>query len=290
MNFRNFVIIFILFFLFSCGNRKEENIATLLQAWNGKEILFPANLTFTAQDKDTIDFSMLGKYKILTYVDSIGCISCKLQLGKWKTFMKEVDSLGMNSVRFLFFFSPEKRTNFLRTLKLDNFTHPICIDEENRLNKLNHFPVADMNFHTFLLNQDNKVLAIGNPIHNPKIKELYLNIIQGKKDIEGEKTLRTEINIEEPLISLGRFNWKEERKAIFKIENIGKYPLVINDVTTSCGCTSVDYSKEPVRPGDSISLQVTYKADHPEHFDKTITVYCNANLSLVHLKITGDAE
>ena len=134
------------------------------------------------------------------------------------------------------------------------------------------------------------MVAIGNPIHNPKIKELYLNIIQGKKDVEGEKTLRTEINIEEPLISLGRFNWKEERKATFKIENIGKHPLVINDVTTSCGCTSVDYSKEPVRPGDSISLQVTYKADHPEHFDKTITVYCNANPSLVHLKIMGDAE
>lgn len=38
-----------------------------------------------------------------------------------------------------------------------------------------------MNFHTFLLDKDNKVLAIGNPIHNPKVKELYLKIIQGEK-------------------------------------------------------------------------------------------------------------
>lgn len=290
MNFRNFIIILILNFLFSCGNQKEENISALLQAWSGKEILFPANLTFTVQDKDTIDFSMLGKYKILTYVDSIGCISCKLQLGKWKTFMKEVDSLGMSSVRFLFFFSPEKRRDFSRTLKLERFTYPVCIDEENRLNELNHFPVSDMNFHTFLLDHNNKVLAIGNPIHNLKVKELYMNIIQGKTTTKEENAILTKVQVKENTLSLGRFNWQEEQKAQFMIYNVGKQPLVINDVTTSCGCTSVDYSKQPVRPGDSISLQVAYKADHPEHFDKTITVYCNTNPSLIHLKITGDAE
>ena len=174
MNFRNLIIIFILFSLFSCGNQKKEDIAALLKTWSGKEILFPTNPVFTVQDKDTIDFSTLGKYKILTYVDSIGCISCKLQLGKWKTFMEEVDSLGMDSVRFLFFFSPEKRRDLLITLKSERFIYPICIDKENRLNELNHFPASDMNFHTFLLDKDNKVLAIGNPIHNPKVKELYL--------------------------------------------------------------------------------------------------------------------
>lgn len=61
-------------------------------------------------------------------------------------------------------------------------------------------------------------------------------------------------------------------------------------MTTSCGCTQVTYSKEPVLPGDLVSLHVTYKADHPEHFDKTITVYCNAKPSPVILRITGDAE
>lgn len=281
------VLIVCSFLLFSCQNRRKKDVVTLLKKWSNKEILFPDNSIFTKQGADTVEFPMQSKYKILIYVDSIGCISCKLQLDKWKELIKATDK--MYNVQYLFFFSSEKKRDILNTLKSAGFTYPICIDEKNRLNQLNHFPL-NMEFQTFLLDENNKVLAIGNPIHNPKIKELYLNIIQGKKDVEGEKTLRTEINIEEPLISLGRFNWKEERKATFKIENIGKHPLVINDVTTSCGCTSVDYSKEPVRPGDSISLQVTYKADHPEHFDKTITVYCNANPSLVHLKIMGDAE
>ena len=42
--------------------------------------------------------------------------------------------------------------------------------------------------------------------------------------------------------------------------------LVIDDAVTSCGCTSVEYSKEPVSPGKSLDIIVTYKADHPEHF------------------------
>lgn len=108
--------------------------------------------------------------------------------------------------------------------------------------------------------------------------------------MKDENIVQTKIEIREQSLSLGHFNWQEEQKVQFTIQNIGKQPLVINDVSTSCGCTSVGYSKEPIRPGDSIPLQVTYKADHPEHFGKTITVYCNANPSLVHLKIMGDAE
>ena len=77
---------------------------------------------------------------------------------------------------------------------------------------------------------------------------------------------------------------------MFTLKNTGTNPLVVDNVSTSCGCTSVDYSKEPVRPGNSILLNVTYKADDPVHFDKTITVYCNAESSPVVLRITGDAE
>ena len=292
MNFRHFIIIFILFSLFSCGDQKKEDVAALLKAWSGKEILFPTNPVFTVQDRDTIDLSMLEKYKILTYVDSIGCISCKLQLGKWKTFMEEVDSLGMNSVRFLFFFSPEKRRDLLITLKSERFTYPICIDKENRLNELNHFPVSDMNFHTFLLDKDNKVLAIGNPIHNPKVKELYLKIIKGEKieRRDESKVIKTEVDASNISVSLGRFDWQEEQKATFILKNVGDKPLVIQDVATSCGCTTVAYSKEPALPGKEIALEVVYKAEHPEHFDKTITVYCNAETSPLVLKISGDAK
>lgn len=277
--------------LFSCGNRKQENVKALLQIWSGKEVLFPENAIFTVKGKDTVDFSMSGKFKIFTYVDSVGCVSCKLQLDRWKEFMEDMNDMKKGSVRFLFFFSPEKRRDFLGTLKSKDFTYPVCIDDKNKLNELNHFP-SDASFHTFLLDKDNKVLAIGNPIHNPKVKELYLKIIQGGKigREDENKMVRTKVCMEKTSASLGSFDWQKEQKATFTLKNIGDNPLVIEGISTSCGCTTVDYPKEPVRPGNSISLQVTYKADHPEHFNKTITVYCNAEASPVQLKISGDAE
>ena len=280
------VLIVAVICLFSCNGIKKDKINHLVQEWSSKQITYPDIMHFTILGADT-NFLPKSEYKIISYIDSTGCTSCKLRLSQWKEFINQLDSLG--NFPILFFMYPKSQNELNYILKRNHFDYPVCIDENDSFNKLNHFP-SDMMFQTFLLDKNDKVVAIGNPVHNPKIKELYLNIIQGKKDVESEKTLRTEITIKEPIISLGHFNWKEEKKTAFKIENTGKYPLIINDVTTSCGCTSVDYSKEPVRPGNSISLQVTYKADHPEHFDKTITVYCNANPSLVHLKIMGDAE
>lgn len=292
MNIRCFVVVSFIFLLFSCGNQKKENIEVLLQAWSEKEIMFPANSIFTVKGKDTVDFSMSGKFKILTYVDSVGCVSCKLQLGGWSKFIEEMNGLRGDSVKFLFFFSPEKRRDFLGTLKSNNFIYPICIDDDNLLNKLNHFPSNDAAFHTFLLDKDNKVLAIGNPIHNPKIRELYIKIIRGEKiELENEsKEIKTEVATDKASISLGSFDWQKEQKVIFTLKNIGDKPLIIQDVTTSCGCTSVNYSKEPIQPHGEIGLEVVYKADHPEHFSKTITVYCNTESSPIKLSISGNAE
>lgn len=282
---------FIFFFLVSCGNQKKENIEVLLQTWREKEVLFPKDLTFTIKGKDTVDFSLSGKYKILTYVDSIGCISCKLQLDKWKTWMEEVNSENMDSVKFLFFFSPEKRKKFLETLKYENFIHPVCIDDKNKLNQLNHFP-SDMTFQTFLLDQDNKVLAIGNPIHNPKVKELYLKIIKGETIGQEDKSKQivTKADVDKSFIQMGSFDWQEEQKAAFTLKNAGNKVLVIQDIVTSCGCTTVSYSKKPVQPGKEVTLEVAYKAEHPGYFDKTVTVYCNAESSPLKLRINGNAQ
>lgn len=99
-----------------------------------------------------------------------------------------------------------------------------------------------------------------------------------------------EIAVSATTINLGEFSSEQSQSCIFTLYNTGENMLVINDVVTSCGCTSVEYSKEPVSPGKSLDIIVTYKADHPEHFNKTITVYCNSSASPLRLKIMGNAK
>ena len=71
----------------SCKESEKDKIARLVEEWEGKEILFPAHSFFTIQGKDTVDFSLAdADYKVVTYIDSVGCTSCKLQLIRWKLF------------------------------------------------------------------------------------------------------------------------------------------------------------------------------------------------------------
>lgn len=179
---KRFVFILFIFSLFSCKETKKENISHLVKEWNNKKIVYPDIMHFTVLGADT-NFLFKSEYRIITYVDSAGCTSCKLKLEWWKKFISQLDTIG--NLPVLFFLHPKNRKELNYILKRDNFNYPVCIDENDSLNKLNHFP-SDLMFQTFLLDKDNRVLAIGNPIHNPKVKELYLKIIQGEK-VEKDK-------------------------------------------------------------------------------------------------------
>lgn len=176
-------------------------------------------------------------------------------------------------------------------LKRENFHHPIWIDKENMLDKLNHFP-ADPTFQTFLLDKDNRVLAVGNPVHNPKVKELYLKIIRGENVSQEEETPRaqTTVEVDRTEADMGRFDWREEQTAEFVLKNTGDSPLVILDTHTSCGCTQAEYDGKPVLPGDNLVVRVTYKADNPGYFRKSVLVRSNAEQELLKLIVTGEAE
>lgn len=287
-----FLYIALLFFcLLSCQNKNRKRAEGILNDWIDKEIVFPENLKFSIQGKVVSDFSIHdSEYKIVVYVDSMGCTSCKLQLSEWKYYINSMDSIQPNKVQFLFFFFPKNGRDIYLTLRTEKFKYPICIDTLDILNRLNHFPF-DMQFQTFLLDKNNKVMAIGNPIQNPNIKKLYQNIISGESPtLPTKKELQTNVTLDRSSIDLGTFNWGQEQLVEFTLANTGDELLVIDDISTSCGCTTVEYSKEPVQIGKNLTLKVKYKADHPEHFNKTITVYCNTKDSPLQLKISGNAK
>lgn len=281
------LLLFIIGTLFlSCQETEKERANRLVREWDGKEVVYPNKMNFTTLGKDT-NYSFNSEYTIVTYIDSVGCSSCKLQLPKWRRLIAHLDSISDTSV--LFFLHPKDKNDMNYILEREYFAHPVCFDEEDAFNKLNQFP-SDMMFQTFLLDKDNKVIAIGNPVHNPKVKELYLKIILGDKAPKNEDKIQTTVACSNTLVDMGKFDWKQEQNTHFTLKNTGNCPLVIIDAVTSCRCTSVEYTKEPVRSGSSVELKVCYKADHPERFNKTITVYCNTPSSLIKLEIKGNAE
>ena len=75
----------------------------------------------------------------------------------------------------------------------------------------------------------------------------------------------------------------------FEFTNTGVAPLVISGVTASCGCTTPDWTKEPVPAGANGIVKATYNPKgRPGVFKKSITVRSNAADGTVVLTIAGE--
>ena len=77
----------------------------------------------------------------------------------------------------------------------------------------------------------------------------------------------------------------------FDYENTGKADLMIHSVDATCGCTTPDWSREPVKTGDRKSLKIIFDAtDRRGAQRKVVTVLSNASNEVVKLTIKANIE
>ena len=65
----------------------------------------------------------------------------------------------------------------------------------------------------------------------------------------------------------------------FEITNTGKTELKLDNVQASCGCTTPEWSKDPIAPDANAKIKVGYNAAAEGYFEKTITITYNTNQS-----------
>ena len=74
----------------------------------------------------------------------------------------------------------------------------------------------------------------------------------------------------------------------FEFTNTGNEPLILSKPRSSCGCTVPAWPKEPILPGETNTIKVTYNTHKAGSFNKTVTVYSNAKTkATVLLRIKG---
>ena len=276
----------------SCkDNKRLEDAAKIVNEWAGKEIRFPGNVPCYVSGRDTLsglcDEWFQKEYKILLYVDSTGCSSCRLKLFEWKQLMQEADSLFHGQVGFLLFFQPKNVKEMGYLFLRDRFDYPVFMDTNGKINSMNKFPQT-MQYQCFLLDRDNKVMMVGNPVSNMRIWELYKAQIAGGK--QNKQEMLTTVELDKTVHDYGTIRKGSSNPAVFTITNTGSHALLIHRVSASCGCTNVDWDKQPVEQGETATIRVEMKPDETGHFNKMIDVYCNANESPVRLTVTGMAR
>ena len=95
------------------------------------------------------------------------------------------------------------------------------------------------------------------------------------------------ISLPSDTVNCGQVVYKHPVKAEFKMKNSGDRPLLISDVKTSCGCTTVSYPSTAIAPGKTFSVSAVYDAKTMGHFQKEIGIYSNASDKPMMLTIRG---
>lgn len=95
------------------------------------------------------------------------------------------------------------------------------------------------------------------------------------------------INFEQKVIDYGKVEKGADGTRVFKFKNEGTEPLTLRSVRASCGCTTPNWSREPIPPGGTGEIVVKYDTNRMGNFHKTVTVQSNASQETVVLTIRG---
>tara|TARA_B100001057_G_C22827056_1_gene941837 strand:+ start:497 stop:1342 length:846 start_codon:yes stop_codon:yes gene_type:complete len=90
----------------------------------------------------------------------------------------------------------------------------------------------------------------------------------------------------------GTVKEETDNKTVFTVTNTGKFPLIIDDVKASCGCTTPSKPTQPIAPGKSDKIEVVF---HPnegqlDNQSKTVRVTANTEPKVTKLEISAFVE
>ncbi len=108
-----------------------------------------------------------------------------------------------------------------------------------------------------------------------------------KVQTPASSTTRAYLKLSQHSLDFGVIPVGKKKIVEVTITNTGVKPLIITDTYTNCGCTSVDYPQEPIMPKKTGKLIITYDADEEGFFNKTITIYSNAENKKEMIKFQG---
>ncbi|MFK7785477.1 MAG: DUF1573 domain-containing protein [Crocinitomicaceae bacterium] len=87
----------------------------------------------------------------------------------------------------------------------------------------------------------------------------------------------TTLEFDKVLHDFGDVAAEVENTTSFIVKNTGERPLIISDVSATCGCTTPKKPEAPIPPGESDEIVVTFKSKpgQKNEIKKTVTVTAN---------------
>ena len=120
---------------------------------------------------------------------------------------------------------------------------------------------------------------------------LSTDLVTNPKSASGNAEKQAAITFETTEHDFGAVLQGEVVTCSFHFTNTGKAPLLISEVTTSCGCTVGEYSKEPIAPGKTGIIKATYDSKGHHGFqNRYLTVMSNTMPAKTTLRLKAKVQ
>ena len=135
------------------------------------------------------------------------------------------------------------------------------------------------------------MILVGNPSQNLSLWNLCKKVIRGEGPDEPKAIVKsTNVSVEYPVLELSGLRKDQVTEGEFLLKNSGSEPLIINNITTSCGCTVPEWDKSPIASGEITKVKVMIKPEETGYFHKTVDVFCNTASGQIKLTIKGEVK
>ena len=126
-----------------------------------------------------------------------------------------------------------------------------------------------------------------------KENKLDTSLVNNPSSADGTRRVINvpEIEFQKTEHDFGKILQGEQVSYTFKFKNVGNAPLIITSIEKTCGCTSPDFSNEPIKPGEEGKITITYDSKGHKGFqNKRLIVKANTNPSETILRIKAQVE
>ena len=173
MKYKLLMVSIISVVLWNCTNSREDYIKKII----GSELVINYESMFKSEDSVLYLSDIKKPLKIVVYSDSSNCNACDMQFATWKIRFRELNHIANDNIGLIFIINTKNISDMELNARIAQITNLRLYDTQGVFKKNNHvFNHRDL--HTFLLDQNNKVILVGDPLVNHQLFDIYKRAIE----------------------------------------------------------------------------------------------------------------
>lgn len=172
------IALLILIFSVACGN--DGRIENTISRMKSIPVVIPIENMVRCQRNFGQDTIPTCNFRMIVYTDQSKCSSCFIKhLSVWEKYL-ELERDGKVGFYFIIEVPKTELDYYRKQLKYSHMNHPVYFDVDTLFKSENpHLPNEEM-YHVFLVDGNNKIVMVGNPVSNLRIEEIFYKIVNGK--------------------------------------------------------------------------------------------------------------